>query len=150
MHRTHGMSHTRLHNIWLTMRSRCEKNTSSGYHKYGAKGITVCQEWSSFENFRDWAFSNGYTEDLTIDRIDPLGNYEPNNCRWATQKEQQNNRSNNVKLTYCGETLSLSEWEKRTGISWRVLYDRYYRKWAIERIFEQPVRKSPMKRGATT
>ena len=143
MRRTHGMSHTRLHNIWLTMRQRCEKPRCSTYHKYGAKGIKVCEEWSSFEVFRDWAFANGYTDDLTIDRIDPCGNYEPSNCRWATQKEQQNNRTNNVLLTYQGETHCLVEWESITGIPYHILYDRYRRKWDVDRIFSQPIRKSP-------
>lgn len=140
MPRTHGMSHTRLHNIWLTMRQRCEKPRCSTYHKYGAKGIRVCEEWSSFENFRDWSFANGYEENLTIDRIDPYGNYEPSNCRWATQKEQQNNRSNNVVLTYKGESHVLNDWEKLVGIPYHILYDRYRRKWEVRRIFEQPIR----------
>lgn len=142
MQRTHGMSHSRLHNIWLSMRQRCEKPRSSGYRKYGAKGIRVCDEWSSFEVFRDWAYANGYTEELTIDRIDPHGNYEPSNCRWATQKDQQNNRTNNVKLTYKGATHSIEEWSKLTNLSWRVIYDRHYRGWDVDRIFEQPVRKA--------
>ena len=141
MPRTHGMSHTRLHNIWLTMRQRCEKPRCSTYHKYGAKGIRVCEEWSSFEVFRDWAFTNGYADNLTIDRIDPHGDYEPSNCRWATQKEQQNNRSNNVVLTYKGESHVLNDWERITGIPYHILYDRYRRKWDVSRIFEQPIRK---------
>ena len=145
MQRTHRMSHTRLHNIWLTMRQRCEKPHCTGYKKYGAKGIKVCEEWSSFENFRDWACSHGYTDDLTIDRINPCGNYEPNNCRWATQKEQQNNRTNNVQLTYNGETKSIHEWADITGKKLNILYDRYYRGWDVDRIFNQPVRKSPTK-----
>ena len=148
MRRTHGMSHTRLHNIWLTMRQRCEKPNCSGYRKYGAKGIKVCEEWSSFEVFRDWSMVNGYDDTLTIDRIDPHGNYEPSNCRWATQKEQQNNRSNNVVLTYKGETHGLMKWEAITGIPYRILYDRHRRGWDVKRIFEQPIRKSPIKRGA--
>ena len=72
MRRTHGMSHTRLHNIWLTMRQRCEKPNCSTYHKYGAKGLRVCEEWSYFEVFRNWAYANGYDENLTIDRIDHI------------------------------------------------------------------------------
>lgn len=143
MRRTHGMSHTRLHNIWLAMRQRCEKPNSSAYHKYGAKGIKVCEEWNSFENFRDWAYSNGYNDTLTIDRIDPRGDYSPQNCRWLTQKEQQSNRTNNVHLTYKGETHVLVDWEKIVGIPYHILYDRYRRKWNVERIFEQPIRKSP-------
>jgi hypothetical protein len=124
------------------MRQRCEKPRSAGYYKYGAKGIKVCEEWSSFEIFRDWAYANGYQDNLTIDRINPCGNYEPSNCRWATQKEQQNNRSNNVHVTYKGETHGLMEWEKVTGIPYHILYDRYRRKWSAERMFEQPIRKS--------
>lgn len=142
MRRTHGMSHTRLHNIWLTMRQRCQKPNCSGYHKYGAKGIRVCPEWENFETFRDWAFSHGYTKELTLDRIDFKGNYEPSNCRWATQKMQQNNRSNNVTLTYKGETKSIYEWGEITGISPKVLYDRKHRGWDVDRIFTQKVRKS--------
>jgi hypothetical protein len=122
------------------MRQRCEKPNCTGYHKYGAKGISVCEEWQSFENFRDWALSHGYSDTLTLDRIDGTGNYEPGNCRWATQKEQQNNRCNNVTLTYHGETKSIYEWSKITGIPSRVLYDRKYRGWDIERIFTQKVR----------
>lgn len=134
------MSHTRLHNIWLTMRQRCQNPNCSAYYKYGAKGISVCSEWEKFENFRDWAISNGYTDALTLDRIDFTGDYEPRNCRWATQKEQQNNRSNNVMLTYQGETKSIYEWSEITGIPPRVLYDRNYRGWNVDRIFSQKVR----------
>lgn len=147
MKKTHGMSHTRLHNIWLTMRARCNKPNNSGWLKYGAKGIKVCDEWNkSFESFMDWAIENGYDDTLTIDRIDPKGNYEPQNCRWATQKAQQNNRSNNVYLTYKGETKKLEDWATETGMSRLVLYNRYKHGWDVNRIFEQPKRKTPTPR----
>lgn len=142
MPKSHGMSRTRLHNIWLTMRQRCQNPNCSIYYKYGAKGIAVCSEWEKFENFRDWSIDNGYSDILTLDRIDPAGNYEPCNCRWATQKEQQNNRSNNVTLTYKDQTRSIYEWSKITGISPKVLYDRKYRGRDISRIFSQKVRRS--------
>lgn len=120
------MSHTRLHDIWLTMRYRCEKPTCSGYEKYGAKGIHVCPEWAtSFKSFRDWSYVHGYADNLTIDRIDPKGDYTPENCRWVDQKTQQNNRSNNIHLTYNGETRSIIEWAEITGMPLRILYDRY-------------------------
>ena len=136
------MSHQRLHNIWLTMRQRCSKPNCSGWHKYGAKGIRVCDEWErSFEVFRDWAYSHGYDDTLTIDRIDPKGNYKPANCRWVTQKVQQNNRSNNIKLTYKGDTRSAIVWSEILNIPLRIIYDRYYRGWDVDRIFEQPIRK---------
>lgn len=137
------MSHTRLHNIWLGMRQRCEKPNCSGYWKYGAKGIKVCDEWQNFETFRDWAFANGYSESLTIDRIDSLGNYTPENCRWVTQKVQQNNRSNNVYLTYNGVKKKLEDWAKEVGMSRTVLYNRYRHGWDVERILTQKKRKKP-------
>lgn len=142
MRRTHGMSHQRLHNIWVNMRQRCSKPNNSGWHKYGAKGIRVCDEWDrNFEAFRDWAYAHGYDDTLTIDRIDTKGNYEPGNCRWVTQKIQQNNRSNNVKLTYQGDTHSAIEWAEILSIPLQIIYDRYYRGWDVNRIFEQPIRK---------
>lgn len=129
------------------MRQRCNKPRCSTYYKYGAKGIRVCEEWDkSFEAFRDWSFSHGYTDTLTIDRIDPKGNYEPTNCRWVTQKVQQNNRSNNIRLTYKGETHSITEWSEITGMRIQILYGRYYNGWTAERMFEQPIRKSPTKK----
>lgn len=80
------------------MKQRCRDVNAINYKHYGGKGIRVCDEWrENFQTFYDWAMANGYRDDLTIDRIDPKKNYEPSNCRWATMKEQQNNRSNNVK-----------------------------------------------------
>lgn len=146
--KSHLMSHTKIHNTWVCMRARCSKPNCSGYKKYGAKGIKVCEEWDkSFEAFMKWAYENGYSDELTIDRIDPAGNYEPSNCRWVTQKVQQNNRSNNIKIIYNGETLSPIEWAEKSGLPLHIIYDRYFRGWDHKRIFEQPVRKSPTKRG---
>ena len=141
------MSHKRLHNIWCSMRQRCEKPNCSGYRKYGAKGIRVCDEWQQFESFMAWSLSNGYNDTLSIDRIDPLGNYEPSNCRWVTQKEQQNNRTNNIHITCNGETHSPLEWSKITGLPIQNIYDRYFKGWDHERIIMQPKRKSPVQRS---
>lgn len=93
-----NLTESRLFRIWNGMKQRCRDVNAINYKHYGGKGIRVCDEWrENFQTFYDWAMANGYRDDLTIDRIDPKKNYEPSNCRWATMKEQQNNRSNNVK-----------------------------------------------------
>jgi|SRR5581483_2190188 len=89
--RSHGNSHTRLYRIWQAMRDRTSNSRASNYKYYGARGIKVCADWSTYEPFEKWALSNGYAKNLSIDRIDNDGNYEPLNCRWATQKQQVRN-----------------------------------------------------------
>ena len=89
---SHGQSGSRLYNIWLNMRARCGKPCHPQYRDYGERGISVCKQWGEFRAFHDWALSSGYAPHLTIDRIDNDGNYEPNNCRWATHLTQSRNK----------------------------------------------------------
>ena len=92
--RKHNMSNTRIYHIWQGIRYRCYTKTCSTYKNYGAKGIKVCEDWNkSFENFYFWAIQNGYNDTLTIDRINPNGDYEPSNCRWASWEVQSNNKN---------------------------------------------------------
>lgn len=88
----HGGRHTRLYCTWTNMKTRCLNPRNRNYQWYGAVGVKICADWMSFERFRDWALANGYRDDLTIDRIDPFGNYEPSNCRWVPKSEQRRNQ----------------------------------------------------------
>ena len=122
---THGLSNTRIYNIWIMMVYRCENPKATGFKHYGGRGIKVCDEWKKFENFYNWCYESGYKENLTLDRIDVNGNYEPSNCRWATIKEQANNMRRNVRVEINGETHTLSEWAEITGINISTLQHRY-------------------------
>ena len=132
---THGMSKTRLYREWSWMLQRCELATSTSYERYGALGISVCEEWHSFEVFAKWALENGYSDKLTIDRIDSKGNYEPNNCRWAGVIEQNNNQKSNVSFEYKGETHTLAEWARLYGIKYHCFYARWKKSQNTEYLF---------------
>jgi hypothetical protein len=133
VHRTHGMSKTRLDRIYRKMRNRCNNPNDDAYKHYGLRGITVCDEWLSHpESFFEWALSNGYSDNLTIDRIDNAGNYEPTNCRWITMKEQCENRSSNRLLTFRGETKTVTQWAEHFNIKSSLIFDRLDRGWSVE------------------
>ncbi len=112
-----GISGERVYNIWKTMKSRCFDKTDKDYFNYGGKGITVCDEWLSALKFKEWAFNNGYKDNLSIDRIDNDGNYEPGNCRWVDIYEQNRNRRCVYKITIWNETKTLIEWCDQLGLN---------------------------------
>lgn len=136
----HGMTNTRLYNIWCTMKARCTNPNSNKYGRYGGRGIKVCSEWlSDFKAFYDWAMANDYSEELSIDRIDYNGDYNPENCRWVTAKEQANNTSNNVLLTYNEQIHTISEWAEMCGLTYSALYHRLGRGWPLEKALSTPM-----------
>lgn len=114
----HGETDSRLYHIWCGIKARCLNSNNAKYKNYGGRGVTICREWKqSYESFRDWSLNNGYAENLSIDRIDVNGNYEPSNCRWADNFIQANNRTDNFIIEYNGEIHTIHEWAIITGIS---------------------------------
>lgn len=115
----------RTFTIWCGMKARCLDPKAISYKSYGARGITVCQEWlgeQGFENFHNWAIANGYTDELTIDRIDNNGNYEPNNCRWVEAKENRKKQRNVHYVEAYSLKLSVSDWCRKVNMSKSTAY----------------------------
>lgn len=131
----------RLRYVYYDMLRRCYKKTDRGYYRYGARGITVCEEWrKDCKTFYKWAKENRYDIGLQLDRIDNDREYSPENCRWITPQENCMNRSCTRRVTFKGETHTLKEWVEITGISYQVLSDRIYRyKWSIADALTKPV-----------
>lgn len=137
----HGIGNeSRIFRIWSGMKQRCYNPKSPSYKRYGARGITVCNEWfDSFLTFQKWSLENGYSDDLSIDRIDNNGNYCPENCRWESTKAQNNNRRTTVTITYNEETHSIAEWSEITGIHASTLAQRKRNGWSDAECLEVPV-----------
>jgi hypothetical protein len=107
---THGLTSSRIYRIWQNMKNRCYNKNTKSYLSYGILGTRVCDEWiKSFDSFYNWAIRNGYSDKLTIDRIDPFGNYEPNNCRFISYKKQANNKRKTKRFLVKGEELTMAE-----------------------------------------
>lgn len=132
--RKHSMSYTKFYYCWHRMRQRCQVPTNAAYRHYGGRGITVCVRWQKFENFYADMFPT-YTEGKSIDRINNDKGYSQQNCRWATMKEQINNRRNTRFITHNGETKSVSEWASLHGLAVSVLGQRFKRGDKGERLF---------------
>ena len=121
----HGMIHTRLYSIWHCMKVRCYIKSCLSYKNYGGRGIKICDEWKNdFISFYNWSLANGYKDNLTIDRIDVNGNYEPSNCRWVSKKEQDNNRRTNRFIEYNGIKKTIQQWAEEKGINTYTLRKR--------------------------
>lgn len=139
---THGMSNSRLYQIWRNMKNRCYNPNVDRYDRYGGRGITICDEWKdNFQAFYEWSMNNGYSDGLSIDRINVNGDYAPDNCHWITMPEQADNKCNSRLFEFNGSAHTVSEWAKITGISRDVIWNRIKRGWNIDRVLSQPVRK---------
>lgn len=132
-------TYTRLGSIYHNIKTRCSNPNYDKYNYYGGKGITMCDEWlASYDAFESWALEHGYTDDLTIDRIDVNKGYSPDNCRWVTWKEQANNRTSNRHITYNGETKTLQQWAEQFDIKPNTISQRLNSGWPIEQALTQP------------
>jgi len=122
--RIHGGIKTRLYRIWHGMKTRCNNVNDKHYSDYGGRGIKIYEEWYDFSIFQDWADENGYEQNLTIDRINNNGNYEPSNCKWSTTIQQNRNRRNNIYLEINGETKLLIEWCEILNVRYPTAFER--------------------------
>ncbi len=136
----HGMFGSRIYNIWHTMKERCYVTTQTSYKNYGGRGIKVCPEWQEFIPFMEWSYANGYNEnakrgECTLDRIDPNGDYCPENCRWVSMSIQANNKTDNVYIEYKGIVDTLSNHARRVGISPALAETRKINGKSVDEIF---------------
>lgn len=133
----HGLSATGIYSVWIAMKKRCENQHNLDYPYYGGRGIKICERWKEFTSFLD--DMGPRPEGMTLDRIDPEGDYTPENCRWATRKEQSINKRNNVILTFNGIKKTLPEWAEDIGINIKTLRSRIFEsKWPIEKALTTP------------
>ena len=150
----HGETKTRLHNLWVTIRQRCSNPNIPESHIYHDRSISVCDEWQTYENFRDWALANGYDPTAkrgvtTIDRIDNEKGYSPENCRFVTLTENQRNRRDTRRFLFDGQMLTTGEVSEITGTSVQLIGERLRRGWSIERAALVPARVMHYKDGST-
>lgn len=134
-----SISNTRVYTIWEGIIQRGTNPDNKDYYKYGKIGRGVCDEWRSSKAFYEWAMSNGYKDDLQLDRIDNTKGYSPDNCRWATRRQQNINKINNRMITYKEETKPLTVWCKELGLKEKRTATRLDLGWSPEEAFEKPV-----------
>ncbi len=144
----HGMSNTRLYRIWSLMKERCYNSKRKEYKNYGGRGISVCKEWMDSKTFIEWALNNGYSDELTIERIDNNKNYCPDNCRWISKAEQMSNRRSCHYITYNGETKTITQWAKDNNLTYAQLRKRLFNlNWDFETAITTPIHKTKTKEG---
>ncbi len=125
-HKTHGECNTLLYTCWKNMRQRCNNTNRPQYKDWGGRGINVCKEWNDYIVFRDWALTNGYDNQLMLNRIDNHGNYEPDNCNWVTRIEQNNNRRMCRMVNYQDKLITVSELSRLIGINYQTIQGRIH------------------------
>ena len=135
----HGYAKHPLYTVYKNMMSRCYDPKNDNYKNYGARGIQVCEEWrNNIDSFFNWAETNGYEKNLTIDRINNSKGYYPENCKWSTPREQANNRRTNHYETYKNEKHTIAEWSRILDIDPDLLYSRLSKGWSFERAIKTP------------
>lgn len=126
----------RVWSIYHSMKKRCYNSNCPRYKDYGGRGILVCEEWlKGFDYFADWAYKNGYEDNLTLDRVNNDLGYSPENCRWVTNKQQCNNTRKNVVIEYLGKKQTLTEWCEELGMSYYMVQRRLKKGWSVEKAF---------------
>lgn len=135
----HRLSKTRVYKIWGNMKTRCLNKNSTDYYLYGGRGITLCDRWMTFDNF--FADMGIPSKDKSIDRINPNGNYEPSNCRWATLTEQANNKRTSRIISFNGIRRSLKEWARSLGLNESSLRERL-KTWGLEKSLTEPKKRN--------
>lgn len=150
-HKKHGQSNNKIYFKYKNMINRCYRQEDKKYKNYGGRGIKVCDEWANnFEAFYFWAINNGYSNELTLDRINVNGDYKPSNCRWVDLLTQANNKTNNRIIKFNNELHTLAEWAKIKNIKYGTLSARLKRNWSIKKaltmpVFEYKISKSGLK-----
>lgn len=134
------MCRTRIYRIWAHIKTRTTNSNAANWNNYGGRGIKICDRWLDFRNFLE-DMRDGYKDDLSIERIDNNKDYSKENCRWATRKEQCNNKRNNRMITFKGERKSISDWSRELKINYRALQSRLDLGWSVERTLTQPVKR---------
>lgn len=135
----HGESHTRLHNIWCGINKRCDP-THANMRNYSKNNISMCEEWRDYTKFAEWARTNGYQEDLSIERINVMGDYCPDNCTWISMEKQARNRTTTRWVEYQGRRMSLAEAAEITGLPYKQVHARLKSGWSLEDALTKPLR----------